>query len=142
MKVYFDTSVLVTALVDQLPNHDAVLACLASACRDHEVFTSTHALAETFATLTALPLPRRIQPGEARAMISEGLKKHLRILPLSARLYETAIDRVAARGLSSGSIYDALHLVCAENSACRRIFTYNLGHFHRLGPENLSVLAP
>jgi len=73
VKIYFDTSALVTALVDQLPNHENALSCLASACRDHEAVTSTHALAEIYATLTALPLPRRIQPGEARAMIADGL---------------------------------------------------------------------
>lgn len=142
MKAYFDTSVLVTALVDQLPNHDAALACLASACRNNEAFTSTHSLAETYATLTALPLPRRIQPGEARAMVAEGPRKHLGILPLTARVYDIAMERVAARGLSSGSVYDALHLVCAETSACRRVFTYNLGHIERLDPRNLAVLAP
>jgi predicted nucleic acid-binding protein len=141
VKIYFDTSALVTALVDQLPNHEAALACLAVACRDHDAVVSTHALAETYATLTALPLPRRIQPAEARAMVA-GLRGKLGVLPLAARLYERAIDRVAGLGFSSGSIYDALHLECAEGAGCRRLHTYNLGHFQRLGPEGLTVLAP
>lgn len=141
MKVYFDTSALVTALVDRLPHHDTALAGLAAACRDHDALVSTHALAETYATLTTLPLPRRIQPGEARAMLAS-LRKKVRILPLSARLYEQAVDRVARLVLSSGAIYDALHLACAEDSGCRRLFTYNLGHFQRLEPEGLTVLTP
>lgn len=141
MKIYFDTSVLVTALVDQLPNHEAALACLAGACRDHDAVLSTHALAETYATLTALPLPRRIQPAEARALVA-GLRSKLDVLPLSARHYERAVDRVAVLGLSSGSIYDALHLECAEAAGCRRLHTYNLGHFQRLDPKALTVLAP
>ena len=141
MKIYFDTSALVTALVDQLPNHEAALACLAVACRDHDAVVSTHSLAETYATLTALPLPRRIQPAEARAMVA-GLRRKLGVLPLAARLYERAIERAAGLGFSSGSIYDALHLECAEGAGCRRLHTYNLGHFQRLGPEGLTVLAP
>jgi len=141
VKIYFDTSALVTALVDQLPNHEAALACLAAACRDHDAVVSTHALAETYATLTALPLPRRIQPAEARAMVA-GLRGKLGVLPLAARLYERAIDRVAGLGFSSGSIYDALHLECAEGAGCRRLHTYNLGHFQRLGPQGLTVLSP
>lgn len=141
MKIYFDTSALVTALVDQLPNHEAALFCLAAACRDHEAMTSTHALAEVYATLTALPLPRRIQPGEARTLI-EGLQQKLAILALSARLYDCAIARVAAQGISSGVIYDALHLGVAENAGCRRLHTYNLGDFQRLGPQSLTILAP
>jgi predicted nucleic acid-binding protein len=141
VKVYFDTSALVTALVDQLPDHETALACLAGACRDHDAVVSTHALAETYATLTALPLPRRIQPAEARAMVA-GLRGKLGVLPLAVRLHERAIDRVAALGLSSGSIYDALHLECAEGAGCRRLQTYNLGHFQRLNPKGLTVLAP
>lgn len=141
MKIYFDTSALVTALADQLPNHEAALACLAGACRDHDAVVSTHVLAETYATLTALPLPRRIQPAEARAMVA-GLRGKLGVLPLAARLYERAIDRVAALGFSSGSIYDALHLECAEGAGCRRLHTYNLGHFQRLDPKALTVLSP
>ena len=142
MKIYFDTSALVTALVDQLPNHENALSCLASACRDHEAVTSTHALAEIYATLTALPVSRRIQPGEARAMIADGLQKKLRILHLSVRLYDRAIARVAGRGMSSGVIYDALHLEGAEVAGCRRLNTYNLGDFQRLEPQGLDLVAP
>ena len=64
MKVFFDTSALVTAIVDQLPNHAAALACyrrLAQRRRGPKAVCSTHALAECYATLTALPLPRRLK---------------------------------------------------------------------------------
>lgn len=142
MKVYFDTSALIAALVEQLPHHEAALACLASACRNHDAVTSTHTLAETYATLTVLPLPRRIQPAEARLIVIESLQKKLAILPLSTRIYERAMTRVADRGLASGVIYDALHLQCAEGADCRRLYTYNLGDFERLDPQNLTLLAP
>jgi predicted nucleic acid-binding protein len=142
VKIYFDTSVLVAALVEQLPHHEAALACLAAACRDHDAVTATHTLAETYATLTALPLPRRIQPGEARLIVTESVQKKLTILPLAARLYERALARVADRGLASGVIYDALHLQCAEGAGCRRLHTYNLGDFQRLDPQNIALLAP
>ena len=142
MKVYFDTSVLIAAFVEQLPHHEAALACLASACRGQEVITSTHTLAEAYATLTALPLPRRIQPAEARLIVTESVLKKLTVLPLSARVYERAMARVADRGLASGVIYDALHLQCAEGASCRRLYTYNLGDFQRLQPQGFTLLAP
>ena len=142
MKIYFDTSVLIAALVEQLPHHEAALACLASACRDQDAVTSTHTLAETYATLTALPLPRRIQPAEARLIVTESVQKKLTILPLSARIYERALARVADRGLASGVVYDALHLQCAESANCRRLHTYNLGDFQRLQPQKITLLAP
>ena len=56
MKVFFDTSALVTAIVDQLPNHAVALACyhrLAQRRRGPQAVCSTHALAECYATLTA-----------------------------------------------------------------------------------------
>ena len=142
MKVYFDTSVLIAALVEQLPHHEAALACLASACRGQEAITSTHTLAEAYAMLTALPLPRRIQPAEARLIVTESVLKKLTVLPLSARVYERAMARVADRGLASGVIYDALHLQCAEGASCRRLYTCNLGDFQRLQPQGVTLLAP
>ena len=142
MKIYFDTSVLIAALVEQLPHHEAALACLASACRDQDALTSTHTLAETYATLTALPLPRRIQSAEARLIVTESVQKKLTILPLPARIYERAMARVADRGLASGVIYDALHLQCAEGANCRRLCTYNLGDFQRLQPQGVALIAP
>ena len=74
MKVFFDTSALVTAIVDQLPNHAAALACyrrLAQPRRGPMAVCSTHVLAECYATLTALPLPRRIQPAPARRVVAD-----------------------------------------------------------------------
>ena len=64
MKASFDTSALVTVIVDQLPNHAVALACyrrLAQRRRGPQAVCSTHALAECYATLTALPLPRRLK---------------------------------------------------------------------------------
>jgi len=142
VKVCFDTSVLVTALVDQLPNHRVAFECLVEACGRGRPVVSTHALAECYATLTALPLPRRIAPTDARVIISEGLEKKLSVLPLDHRSYQLAIERVASRGLTSGVVYDALHLHCAEATGCTRLYTFNLAHFLRLDPQGVQILAP
>ena len=63
MRTLFDTSVLIPAVVDQLGNHEAAF----DAFRQHgdgerRGCCSTHALAECYATLTALPLPSRVLP--------------------------------------------------------------------------------
>ncbi len=66
MKVFFDSSVLVAVVTDQLPNHPAALAAFVSHTGGGKLAsTSTHALAECYATLSALPLPRRISGPEA-----------------------------------------------------------------------------
>jgi hypothetical protein len=75
-------------------------------------------------------------------MIAEGLRKKVSVQTLPARLYERAVDRVAARGMASGAVYDALHVECAEAAGCQRLYTYNLSHFERLGPGDWKLLAP
>jgi predicted nucleic acid-binding protein len=123
MKVFFDTSALVTAIVDQLPNHAA-------------------ALAECYATLTALPLPRRIQPAEATRLIEENFLVHLEVIPWSVADYKAALTRVTTLGMRSGAIYDALHVRCAERAGCDRIITYNVTDFERLVAPGIEATTP
>jgi predicted nucleic acid-binding protein len=146
MKVFFDTSALVTVVVDQLPNHATALACYRRFAQPRrggsQAVCSTHALAECYATLTALPLARRIQPAEAARLIEENFLEHLHAVPLSAADYKAALARVASLGLRSGVIYDALHVRCAERSGCDRIITYNTVDFERLAPPGIEVTTP
>lgn len=146
MKVFFDTSALVTAIVDQLPNHAAALACYRRLAQPRrggpKAICSTHALAECYATLTALPLSRRIQPAEATRLIEENFLVHLDAVPLSAADYKAALTRVTTLGMRSGAIYDALHVRCAERAGCKRIITYNVTDFQRLSPSGIEVTTP
>ena len=72
MKVLFDTSVLVAAVVDQLPNHVAAHGCfLQYTGEGHTGYCSTHTLAECYATLTALPLPRRVTAADALMLVEK-----------------------------------------------------------------------
>jgi predicted nucleic acid-binding protein len=146
MKVLFDTSALVTAVVDQLENHPAALASYRRFAQPRrgqsQAACSTHALAECYATLTALPLARRIQPAEATRLIEDNFLNDLEVVPLSAADYKSALARVAATGLRSGVVYDALHVRCAERSGCERIITYNIADFERLVPPGIEVVTP
>ncbi len=143
MKVCFDTSVLVAAMVDQLANHEpAMEGFLRGLEAPRRGCCTTHALAECYATLTALPLPKRIQPLEARLMVEENLVGRLEILEIGPDDYLEAMRRTSELGLLSGAVYDALHLVRAERAGCECLYTYNLRHFRRLGPKNIRVTAP
>ena len=143
MKVFFETSVLVTVVVDQLPNHEAALSCYAKYTRGrHRGACSTHSIAECYATLTALPLARKVQPAEARLMIAENFMAQLEVIDLPSKHYVKAIRRVSDFNLSSGVVYDALHLICAEEADCQRLYTYNLRHFERLRPKRVLISLP
>jgi predicted nucleic acid-binding protein len=141
--VFFDTSVLVTALVTELPNHERALDCLVKYSRKKgDACTTTHVLAETYACLTSLPVKKRISPMDAKSLIEESLVKNLEILPIVTQTYLSSIRRVSNMGMTSGIIYDALHLEMAESSGCTELLTYNLRDFRRLDPQNIRIISP
>lgn len=145
MKALFDSSVLITAVVDQLPNHAAALACYRR-FRGHggrdAGFCTTHALAECYATLTALPLSPRVQPAEAARLVRENFLADLTVVELVAADYDAALTRAERLGLSSGIVYDAIHLAAAERKRCDRLYTFNLGDFQRLGASPVAIMSP
>lgn len=143
MRVLFDTSAIVPALVDQLPNHDAAFLALTVYTRaPHEALCSTHCLAECYAVLTALPLARRITPAEAQQLLAESLVGHITVHGLTDADYLQAIALVARQGLTSGAVYDALHVSVAVASESARILTYNVRHFRSLVPDGIIVVTP
>jgi predicted nucleic acid-binding protein len=140
MKVFFDSSALVPVVTDQLPSHEASLArFVAETGAKSEACTSTHALAECYAVLTALPLKRRISGPEALQLIEDNFIDRLRLVSLSSGDYRKALRLASASGGSSGMVYDALHVAAALKEGCARIYTHNVKHFRRLAP-NLEVM--
>lgn len=143
MRTLFDTSVVVAALVDQLGAHEAAFREFRRCSRGENTgYCSTHAVAETYATLTALPLQRRISPDEARRLIEGTVLGRLTVIPLDSADYRAALRQVANQGLSSGAIYDALHAQCALKARVDQILTYNLSDFDRFDLEGILVAAP
>ncbi|MFW5710909.1 MAG: type II toxin-antitoxin system VapC family toxin [Spirochaetia bacterium] len=141
--MYFDTSVIVPALVDQLANHQSSFAVFyAYTSGENRGFCSTHTLSELYSVLTALPLPRRIHSIEARMLIEESVAARLEVIELNKSEYMRALENVSAKGLTSGIIYDALHVEAAKKSSCSRIYTYNLDHFEALAPDDLTTTSP
>jgi predicted nucleic acid-binding protein len=136
VKVYFDTSVLVAALIVQHPHHETARPALLRARENKvEAFLAAHGLAELYATLTRLPLTPPVFPAEAWRMISAGVLPAFRIVSLSGEDYRAVIDGCAALGWKGGMVYDALHLRAAENADCERVFTFNVRDFHALAGE-------
>ena len=143
MKVFFDTSVLVPAVVDQLKNHSVALEVLAKhTSGKSDGITSTHALAECYSVLTSLPLPRRVTPAEAQRLIEESIRGRLKVVDLVEADYCAAIEQLARSGLAGGIIYDALHAVAAQKAGCRRLYTYNVDHLRAVCVDTIVVSAP
>ena len=143
MNYFLDTSVLLPAFVDQLPNHEKALAVVCRALESgNRGVVSTHGLAEAYAVLTALPLPKKIHPLEARAILETNVLARMQLIELTAADYQKALARCADKGLTSGVIYDALHVVGAEKAGCDCLYTYNVTHFRRFAADSLAIEKP
>ena len=143
MNVFFDTSVLVPAIVDQLSNHPASFAVFHQYTnKPHDGYCSTHALAECYSVLTSLPLPKRISPMEAQILIEESILNRLKVIELFRTDYLDALQNVSKKGLSGGILYDALHLTAALKEHCTRVYTYNVDHFRSLAPDIITITTP
>jgi len=131
-----DTSVLVAALVGDLPEHDAAAAVLRATLDGARTLNvSAHTLAELYAVLTTLPVTPRISPGQAAELIRRNVLARARVVALSAEDYEAVIDRMTRLGLSGGAVYDGLHVRAAEQARVDRLFTFNGRDFRRMPPS-------
>jgi predicted nucleic acid-binding protein len=105
-------------------------------------YLTTHCLAELFATLTALPLKPRLLPAEAKRIIGESILGRLVLIPWSADHYHEAMKLTATGNLSSGAIYDALHLVGALSVGCGTLYTLKLRHFRSIASGDPIIASP
>lgn len=131
MRVAFDTSVLVAALIEPHPFHARALPWLEQVDETVEAECSWHAIAETWSVLTRLPLAPPISPALAEVAV-ERLSSRVRPVTLDGDLYRSALRRCAERGARSGAVFDALHLLVAESRGAVALVTFNPGDFERL----------
>ena len=128
MADFLDASILVEACLSQSP-----LFSKADALVRIENITSSHALAEAYATLSG-DKRLRIRPKEAAQMVSD-LADHLTVETLNPEETVRQIRAAPDRGTAGGSIYDALHAAVAKKKNCAVIHTMNISHFRHVAPE-------
>jgi predicted nucleic acid-binding protein len=128
--VAIDTSVLVAGTVSAHPFHARARHWLDAVHRGEiEATMCAHGLAELYGVLSRMP--DGLSPAEARLVVAN-LPQRVRVVPLTVSAYLAGIERCAARSLKSGSIFDALHLVAAEQAQADMLLTFDQGDFTRL----------
>ncbi len=133
MKWFFDTSVLYAVLLDDHPHHQASLAVYLRA-DPAQGGCAAHSLAELYATLTRMPGPDRLGADQVLLAL-DGIRERLTVVALDPDEYRAAIGDAAAEEILGGTVYDALIARCALKSKATVIYTWNLKHFRRVGPE-------
>ncbi|MEW6490598.1 MAG: PIN domain-containing protein, partial [Thermodesulfobacteriota bacterium] len=124
MKVLFDTSVLVAAMVESHPGHRRALPWLQGAKSGRVTFlVAAHTLAELYAVLTRLPTAPRISPTAAQRLVDENVASHAQIVALDAADYQALLWRWGNLELSGGAVYDSLIARAAEKAGADRLLT-------------------
>ncbi|MGC1418422.1 MAG: PIN domain-containing protein [Candidatus Acidiferrum sp.] len=136
MRVYFDTTVLVAGCVEPHPHYSQSIRALRSAREKKlEGHISGHALAEAYSVLTRTPFRPPIYPGLAWKILEEDILPYFEIVTITPRIYQETIRECAEKGWIGGRIHDAIHLRCAREADCERIYTFNVRHFQQLAPD-------
>lgn len=143
MRVAFDTSVLVAALVEPHPFHGRALRWLEEAASERLAAECTwHAVAETWSVLTRLPIEPPVSPAMGEAAVARLLER-LETVAIDGDVYRRAMRRCSDRSLRSGAIFDALHLVSAEVRGVDALVTFNRDDFLRLaGDTSPRIVVP
>src|SRR5271168_2381187 len=100
MKVFLDTSVLVSAVLKQHVDHERSFAVLERVQnKQDEGIISAHSLAEMYAVLTKLPPPFRHTPEQALLSIEENVLKHFKTISLVGSEYAALVREAALAGI-------------------------------------------
>jgi predicted nucleic acid-binding protein len=97
-----DSSVLVPAFQPEFPDHAAAYAVVAA-----KPSLPAHAALETYAALTRMPAPHRVDPAAASELIARNFPKRILPSPSPASIAGW-LREMAARGVTGGAVYDAL----------------------------------
>jgi predicted nucleic acid-binding protein len=81
-----------------------------------------------------MPGKNRATPDEAMLFLGN-VRDRLSLVALSEEEYFETVEASAAAGVTGCGIYDAVLAHCALKAGARTIYTWNVEHFRRLGPE-------
>jgi predicted nucleic acid-binding protein len=143
VRVLFDTSVLIPALVTGHQNHAICLPWLQQA-EFHQIdgLISTHSLAELYSVLTRLSIKPRPSIQQVEQSLQE-LLNYLEAIALVKTDYQQAIARMSSLNLPGGGIFDALIAQAALKGNADVLLTLNPKDFTRLGePIGSKVQVP
>lgn len=133
MKTFFDTSVLIPVFLEDHEHHDASFAAFLKADKKHAC-CAAHSLAELYSAITRLPTRHRLS-GDQAFLFVQAIRDQLKIISLGADEYYSVMEEAATAGIVGGMIYDMLLARSALKAKAETIYTWNVNHFQRLGPE-------
>ena len=136
-----DTNVLIAALVERHPHHEASLPLVGPGV--HKRFAvAAHCYAEAYSHLTRRRPSAAFQwsPDDARLSLAS-IANHAELVGLSPAQTLNALHAYASNGGIGARLYDWLIGEAAIQAGIGTIITWNFGHFSSLFPR-LVVVTP
>jgi predicted nucleic acid-binding protein len=132
MKPFFDTSVLVSAFVEDERHHETCAEAVADAASG---LVYSHALAECFAILTGGRLSVRLPPADAVRLLAANVCERMEVVGLDPQEIMRTLSHAETSGARGGAVYDCLHLAAARKAGADEILTLNVRHFVAFAPD-------
>lgn len=145
MRLLFDTSTLIAALVEGHPAHHGAYPWLRSVKDGHHVgLLSAHSLAELYSKLTRIPFAAgTLTAAKVPQIIESDIDLLFAVISLSGDDYLTVVKHLAQQNLVGGIIFDALIFYAAVKAEADQLLTLNPKHFRQIYPEFAGrVIAP
>jgi predicted nucleic acid-binding protein len=133
VKWFFDSSVLLPALLPDHEHHARSFAAFAAAS-PRNAGCAAHSLAEVYATLTRYPGKQRLS-AEYAALLVQEIEHRFTLVWLDGDEYSAVIRRIATMGIVGGAVYDGLIAACALKAGADHLYTWNARHFNLLGAD-------
>ena len=130
---FLDTSVLIAAFWGDHVNHESSLGIVARASKTTTA-CGAHSLAEIYSVMTTLPVRPMISPDQALLFL-EQLRERVTVVTLSEHDYFETVRKAAELRVTGGRIYDALLLTAARKVHAKKVYTWNIRHFHKIAPD-------
>jgi predicted nucleic acid-binding protein len=140
VKVLFDTSVIVPALVQTHPFHGICFPWLqrAELCQI-QGYLSTHSLAEAYSVLTRMPIKPKPSVDQVAQSLMD-LLVYFEAVSLEQADYRSVIQRITALNLPGGVIFDGLLAQAALKGGVDTLLTLNPRDFNRLGQDVVAIV--
>ena len=136
MRILFDSSTIIAAIVEPHPKHVQALSWLTRAKnKEFDLVVAAHSLLEIYSVLTKAPFQPKISPATAKRLIEINIKKNATIQFLDSNDYLDLLETISSQNLRGGIVYDALICACAKKSSVQKIVTANSKDFHAVNPD-------
>lgn len=141
MRILFDTSVLIAAMIEGHSAHRVALPWLQRVKAKADAgLVAAHTLAELYAVLTRLPVSPRISPAMALRLIQNNVLDTCTVVTLSDSDYTALLNHLADLGIVGGAVYDGLLMHAAWIAGVDRVVTLNAHDFRRVYPALADII--